>query len=161
MPQLDVSTYPSQIFWLLTCFLLLFLGVRYLVTPKIQSILDTRNDREQNNKKRAKELAEETTQLLEATTAQLMKAREEAAQTLFSMEEQLRKTREEKLRDLQKKLDKITQEAEAELQTYREELYLELHTTTKVIASDILETFGIKASEKELEKGSKEPNHVQ
>lgn len=161
MPQLDVSTYPSQIFWLLTCFLVLFLGVKFFVTPKIQSILDARHDRQENNRRRAQELAEETQQLLEATASHIAKAREEASQTLRSMEEQLKKTKETKLRDLQKKLDKMTSEAESELEACRQELNQEIAEVVKTVSASALGAFGVKASAKNLEKAVQENSRVQ
>jgi len=43
MPQLDISTFFSQVFWFLTFFSLLFCVVSYLFLPKLDNIIYTRN----------------------------------------------------------------------------------------------------------------------
>lgn len=43
MPQLDTSTFFSQVFWFLIFFSLLFLTVRCLFLPKLDGIIYTRN----------------------------------------------------------------------------------------------------------------------
>jgi len=45
MPQLDVSTYFSQVFWFLIFFSLLFFVVSCLFLPKLDEIINTRNKR--------------------------------------------------------------------------------------------------------------------
>lgn len=42
LPQLDLSTYASQIFWLLLCFCSLWLAVSFFITPKIADIIEQR-----------------------------------------------------------------------------------------------------------------------
>ncbi|QKX03173.1 hypothetical protein GOY07_03265 [Wolbachia endosymbiont of Litomosoides sigmodontis] len=43
MPQLDVSTFFSQVFWFLIFFSLLFFVVRYSFLPKLDRIINTRS----------------------------------------------------------------------------------------------------------------------
>ncbi|OWZ24901.1 F0F1 ATP synthase subunit B family protein [Wolbachia endosymbiont of Wuchereria bancrofti] len=45
MPQLDVSTFFSQVFWFLIFFSLLFFVVHYLFLPKLDGIINTRSKR--------------------------------------------------------------------------------------------------------------------
>ncbi len=49
MPQFDVSTFSSQIFWLIISFVILFLGSKFISLPKISSLLKTREDNIENN----------------------------------------------------------------------------------------------------------------
>ncbi len=42
MPQFDFSTYSSQIFWFSICFVILYLAVYFIITPRVQAILDNR-----------------------------------------------------------------------------------------------------------------------
>lgn len=44
MPQLDTSTFSSQLFWLVVCFLALYVILSYIVLPKISRALETRED---------------------------------------------------------------------------------------------------------------------
>ena len=45
MPQLDVATYPSLIFWLVLTFSFTFLVLKYYVTPKMSEILNDRKEK--------------------------------------------------------------------------------------------------------------------
>ncbi|QKX01889.1 hypothetical protein GOY13_03110 [Wolbachia endosymbiont of Cruorifilaria tuberocauda] len=45
MPQLDISTFPSQVFWFLIFFFLLFFIVSYLFLPKLDKIINIRSKR--------------------------------------------------------------------------------------------------------------------
>ncbi len=45
LPQLDSHTFPSQIFWLIVCFALLYWLLKTKAIPRIADILETRQDR--------------------------------------------------------------------------------------------------------------------
>ena len=45
MPQLDVATYPSLIFWLVLTFSFTFFVLKYYVTPKMSEILNDRKEK--------------------------------------------------------------------------------------------------------------------
>jgi len=42
MPQLDVTTYTSQLFWLFICFSFLYLTLKYQIIPKLEQIRQNR-----------------------------------------------------------------------------------------------------------------------
>ena len=44
MPQFDLATYSSQIFWLIFCFGLTFFGISQLILPRYKKILEKRID---------------------------------------------------------------------------------------------------------------------
>jgi F-type H+-transporting ATPase subunit b len=44
VPQFELSTYSSQIFWLLICFGIFFSYVKFFFLPKLDGILSKRND---------------------------------------------------------------------------------------------------------------------
>ena len=54
LPQLDLSTYPSLIFWAIISLVLGYVLMRYLVTPNIKSILNLRETNIQNDLVKAK-----------------------------------------------------------------------------------------------------------
>lgn len=54
LPQLDLSTYPSLIFWSIISLILGYILMRYLVTPNIKSILNLRETNIQNDLVKAK-----------------------------------------------------------------------------------------------------------
>ena len=42
MPQLDLATYSSQIFWLITCLSVLFVSLKYYFIPRLESSIKNR-----------------------------------------------------------------------------------------------------------------------
>ena len=42
MPQLDITTYNSQIFWFLVCFITLYVVTSRVILPRISNILKVR-----------------------------------------------------------------------------------------------------------------------
>jgi len=49
MPQLEITTYPSQIFWLVVSFLILYLIMSRIIIPKISSVIKNRESEIKNN----------------------------------------------------------------------------------------------------------------
>ena len=100
MPQLDISTFSSQIFWLVVSFTTLFLIVWRIGVPKISHVLETRQKRIDDNLLRAEELKREAEAALESYEASLTEARSQAqailAEANTSLAEEF-KTREAEL----------------------------------------------------------------
>jgi len=78
MPQLDISTYPSQVFWLVIMFGALFLVMWRVAGPRISGALEARQKRIDDNLGRAEELKKEAETALAAYEASLAEARSEA-----------------------------------------------------------------------------------
>ncbi len=55
LPQLDYSTYPSQIFWLVISFTVLYAFISYFVIPKIEIIFEKRSEIILINNRKAEE----------------------------------------------------------------------------------------------------------
>ncbi len=49
MPQLEITTYPSQIFWLVVSFLILYLIMSRIIIPRISSVIKNRETEIKNN----------------------------------------------------------------------------------------------------------------
>ncbi len=72
MPQLDLATYPQQLFWLLISFTVLYLLVRWVALPRILRVFRGRRERIDNDLKEAEQLrdkAEQARVALESTHA--------------------------------------------------------------------------------------------
>ena len=54
LPQLDLNTYPSLMFWSIISLIIGFVLMKYLVTPNIKSILNSRETSVQNDLVKAK-----------------------------------------------------------------------------------------------------------
>ena len=74
LPQLDVSTYPSQLFWLAVTFVVLYVLMSKVALPKIADVLEERQERIESDLGKAEQLKTEA----EAVRADYEKAVAEA-----------------------------------------------------------------------------------
>ena len=60
MPQLEITTYPSQIFWLVVSFLILYLIMSRIIIPRISSVIKNRESEIKNNIHIAEQMYKDT-----------------------------------------------------------------------------------------------------
>ena len=60
MPQLEISTFPSQIFWLIVSFFILYLCISRIIIPKISKVLREREQQIQQNIKESETIYKKT-----------------------------------------------------------------------------------------------------
>lgn len=85
-PQLDVSSYPSQVFWLAVCFVILYVLMSRLALPRITDVLDRRGALRDTNLEQAGAWNEEAEKTRDAFEKSLAKAQRQAATTLSTAE---------------------------------------------------------------------------
>lgn len=78
LPQLDVSTFSSQIFWLIIAFLLLYALMSKLALPRVSEILELRESDINNNLTRAETLQKEMEEIKASYEDALAEAHAEA-----------------------------------------------------------------------------------
>ena len=54
LPQLDISTWPTQLFWLLITFSIGYIIISTLVVPSISTVLENRSDKISSDVQKAK-----------------------------------------------------------------------------------------------------------
>lgn len=79
LPQLDVSTWPSQIFWLIVIFGFGYVMMANVVTPKIGAVLEDRRTRLDGDLGKAREASAEAAKIRAEYEANLEAARNDAA----------------------------------------------------------------------------------
>jgi F-type H+-transporting ATPase subunit b len=128
MPQLDFSTFPNQIFWLVVIYFIM----NRIALPRIASVLADRQDTIQRDLEKAEELKEKAVAAEEAYNKALADARVEASKIVA-----------ETKADIQKELDKATAKADAEIAAKTAEGEVKINEirdnatkAVKVVASD-------------------------
>ena len=104
MPQLDFSTFPNQIFWLVVALVVLYVLLSRIALPRIGGILDDRQGRILGDINAAEKLKGQAVEAEKAYNQALIDARAEAAKIVAA-------TRAE----IQADLDKATAKADAEI----------------------------------------------
>ena len=82
MPQLDFSTFPSQAFWLVVSFALMWLVMAKMIVPKITDILNQRQRKIDDYLTAAGEFKQTAEEALEKYERVLREANAEAAENL-------------------------------------------------------------------------------
>jgi F-type H+-transporting ATPase subunit b len=82
MPQLDFSTFPSQLFWLTITFAVLYLLMAKLILPRIESVIGARQSRMDGDLERASRMQSEAEAVMAAYEKALATAREKAQATM-------------------------------------------------------------------------------
>jgi F-type H+-transporting ATPase subunit b len=78
MPQLDTSTWPSQLFWLALTFCLLYYIVSQMIIPRTGGVIEKRKSTIEGDLAAAQRLKQEAEQALKAYEASLTEARSRA-----------------------------------------------------------------------------------
>lgn len=104
MPQLDISTWPNQIFWLLVALVAIYLILTRVALPRIGSVLAERRGTITNDLLAAEELKQKAVAAEKAYNDALARARTEAARIVA-----------EAKAAIQADLDRATAHADAEI----------------------------------------------
>ena len=74
MPQLEFSAYPSQIFWFLLCFVILYCFLAYVIIPRVADIVKNRKEIIDKDLSALEELNGQIAQIEEKTTSVVVDA---------------------------------------------------------------------------------------
>ena len=136
-PQLDTSTYASQIFWLFISFILLYSLMSRIALPRITEVLELRQTQREGNLNRAEQLQDDAEKVKATVDAALAKAQAEAQDTLSANEQQrAKKNAAENARFLDHARNRIAS-AEQNIAKAKEEALQSLADISAEIAAEI------------------------
>ncbi len=82
LPQMDVRTFPSQLFWLAVSFALIYIVMAKISLPRVRETLDNRNARKDSHLDQAGQLSEEAEKVKKAYEKSLAEAQKKAADAM-------------------------------------------------------------------------------
>jgi F-type H+-transporting ATPase subunit b len=126
VPQLDVSTFSSQIFWLIICFATLYFLLSRRALPRISEILEARQDRIAADLDQAQRLRREAEAALLAYEQGVAKAQGEAHALIAEVQGRLQAEAAERQAELDRQLTKQLAEAEAQIAATKERALAEI-----------------------------------
>lgn len=91
MPQLDFSTWPNQIFWLLVTLVVIYLVLSRIALPRIGAVLADRKSTITNDLAAAEELKQKAVQAEKTYNDALANARTEAAKIVAQAKAEIQK----------------------------------------------------------------------
>lgn len=112
MPQLDVTTFPTQLFWLAVTFIALYIAMVSVGLPRVGGILERRRQRIAGDLARAAELKAEAEAVTEAYQRALAAAHETAQATVREMLDRMNEEAAKRQHELAQSLAAETAAAE-------------------------------------------------
>lgn len=138
MPQLDPTTFSSQLFWLGVCFSALYFILAYIAVPKITDVLENRESVREQKINKASTYREEAEGLLIGYEKILTQARKDAHQQYQYVVNSTNLEIAQKKKDMLDKLQERLHIAEQDLYRARVEASSEMHAVAQEIAAQIL-----------------------
>lgn len=130
MPQFaQIDTFPSQIFWLLVTFTILYILLSRVVLPRIGDVVTNRQKKIDDDLGKAEALQAQAAAAKETYEATLAKSAEDARAIHRSVAEDMAKKAEKDTAKLMDKLAKQAEEADARIAETKQTALAELQST--------------------------------
>lgn len=137
MPQLDITTFASQIFWLIVSFAILYLLMAKLGLPRVGAVIEARRRRREDDLDRAAQLRRDGEAVVAAYESVRAGAREEAQKTIRETTERLAAAAAERQRELAAVLSERTRVAEREIGAAKERALAEIRGVAADVAASV------------------------
>lgn len=144
MPQLDVSTYPSQIFWLLICFGILCFAIAGFLAPRFGRAVESREMKLQQQQEQAAAFLQEATAIQADNQMRLVNLRQDLSQQQRQFMEEIHQNKATQLQEFDHQLaqkihhvrEKLTADKDVILDNLSELLYqLTMLSSPKIFGS--------------------------
>ena len=142
MPQLDPSTFGSQLFWLAICFIILYLVMALVVIPRITGTIGARADQLDSDLAEAEALRNKAEAALKAYEEALAEARTKALGLAQEMRAEVQAETDRQKAELDAKLAEQATAADARLAAARDAAMDGLRDAAKDIVGDVMGAIG-------------------
>ncbi|MGI9435498.1 MAG: hypothetical protein ACR2Q4_11835 [Geminicoccaceae bacterium] len=147
MPQLDVSTFVSQVFWLIVCFGALYYLLSRKALPRVAETLEARADRVRADLDEAQRLRKDAEEAMASFDAVMAEAQGRAQSRIAETQAKLQTEAAEKQGKLEAKLAKQVADAEARIAKAKADALKELDDAALTTAQSAAERLaGIKVT---------------
>ncbi|NET71337.1 MAG: hypothetical protein F6K62_10530 [Sphaerospermopsis sp. SIO1G2] len=147
MPQLDASTYSSQIFWLVLCFSALYLLISRSALPVIHEIQEKRRHRIDSDLDRAKRLSHDAQKARDAYEALHRQAKQDASDLMAQASAEIAGQHEEAMERVDADIVRMLGKSDRHIQQQRREMAQNLRPVVAELALDLVEAVAGKTSD--------------
>ena len=137
LPQLDIETYASQIFWLIVTFIVLYFLVAKIAMPRIAEVLEGRQERIEDDLDKAETLKKEAYLVKIEYEKALSSAREEAHEATRRAQDEIAKHGAEVEALANQKVANMLKDAEDRIETARTEASAEKGTVKDTLEQNV------------------------
>ena len=151
MPQLDPTSFPSQIFWLVVTFLFLWWLMAKVALPKVGLVLEERQKKINDSLDLAENLRIEAGSELDAYETAISKAHDEARKVINDANQEGTQASANQLAEMRISLTNQIAEVEAEIESVKEKALMDISQSAREVAISTLDNLvGIKVPAKTL-----------
>jgi len=150
MPQLDFSTFPNQIFWLLVTLIVIYFVLSRVALPRIGSVLAERQGTITNDIAAAEELKQRAQEAEAAYDKALIDARAEAGKIVDDAKAEIQAKLDVKMKDADAKIAAKTAESEKAISEIQAGATDAVKAVAKDTAKEIVAALGGKADAKSI-----------
>ncbi|MBE1236448.1 F0F1 ATP synthase subunit B' [Phaeovibrio sulfidiphilus] len=139
MPQFeDIASFPSQLFWLLVCLVVLFVVVSRFAIPRLADIMEKRQKMIDDDLEQAERLQAQTESAIAVYEAALVEARTAAQASIRSVSEKSAQEAERRTSEVNSRLANQIREGEARINTLREQALSNIRSVAADVATGIV-----------------------
>ena len=139
MPQLDPTYWPSQAFWLILIFTLLYFSISKFFLPKIKNNLDNRENKIKEDLENASKFKELSESKLKEYELILENAKKEVSKIHFDTKKKLDKDIQSKKEVMEKDIENEILKAQKEIEELKKNSISSIQNISENIASNIIE----------------------
>ena len=156
LPQLDLTTYPSLIFWSIISLLIGYFLMRYLVTPNIKSILNSRETSIQNDLVKAKSSSQEADKIKQTIIKNQEEIKLKSQSVINGALLEAREMIEKDEKDISNKLDQKVSDTENKIINTQKQVIDEVISSAEEITANVVRKFtNLKCNKADIEKAVK------
>ena len=130
MPQLEISTFPSQVFWLCVSFIVLYILLSNIIIPKISSVIKGRENEIKNNINNSEKLYMETEKINNEFEKIKKETEDQARSIINSLKESTNKKIAENNELLKKNLEEKLEKNELEINAKKKSALKDINKIT-------------------------------
>lgn len=151
MPQLDFSTFPNQIFWLVVTMLILYWVMSRIALPRIASVLSDRQGAITGDLMAAEEFKQKAKDAEAAYDAALAEARSEAQKIVAANKAEIQKVLDAAIADADAEIAARTVESEKRIGEIRDSAQTDAQTVAKDVTAELVRIFGGNADQAQID----------
>ena len=143
MPQLDVATFPNQIFWLVLTLVAIYMILNRVALPRIAAVLAERQGTITNDIAAAEELRNKAKEAEAAYDKALADARAEAGRIAQGARDEIQADLDAAIAKADEEIGERTAESEKEISAIREEATESVRQVARDAAAEIVRMLGV------------------
>lgn len=137
LPQMDITTFPSQLFWLVITFAILYIFMWRVVIPKLSTTIEERKDKISNDINEAEKFNSEATGILEKYEEQMSSASQNASTIISESKSQMNEYFENLKLENEKKIGEMIKRSQEMIKSREKESINEVRNATLETVKEI------------------------